>query len=89
MKRAAFPLIVTLLHSAPALAQCDAGLSDNDIGVLRDTFPADLGTDGIRVNAICPGVTDTPMVAGVAQIPGLLDAVLAPVPMQIMMSCDS
>lgn len=45
MKRAAFPLIVTLLHSAAALAQCDAGPSDNDIGVLRDTFPADLGTD--------------------------------------------
>ncbi len=45
MKRAVFPLIATLLHSAPAAAQCDAGPSDDDIGVLRDTFPADLGTD--------------------------------------------
>ena len=42
----------------------------------------DCAGSGIRVNAICPGVTDTPMVAGVAQIPGLLDAFLAPVPMQ-------
>lgn len=36
---------------------------------------------GIRVNVVCPGVTDTPMVAGVAQVPGLLEAFIAPVPM--------
>jgi meso-butanediol dehydrogenase/(S,S)-butanediol dehydrogenase/diacetyl reductase len=42
----------------------------------------DYAAAGIRVNAVCPGVTDTPMVAGVAQIPGLLDAFLAPVPMR-------
>lgn len=41
----------------------------------------DYATSGIRVNVICPGVTDTPMVAGVAQVPGLLDAFIAPVPM--------
>ena len=49
MKRAAFPLIVTLLHSAPALAQCDAGPSEDDLGVLRDTFPADLGEKPVQV----------------------------------------
>ena len=42
----------------------------------------DYAAAGIRVNAVCPGVTDTPMVGGVAQIPGLLDAFLAPVPMR-------
>ncbi len=41
----------------------------------------DYATAGIRVNVICPGVTDTPMVAGVAQVPGLLEAFIAPVPM--------
>lgn len=41
----------------------------------------DYATSGIRVNVVCPGVTDTPMVAGVAQVPGLLEAFIAPVPM--------
>ncbi len=41
----------------------------------------DYATCGIRVNVVCPGVTDTPMVAGVAQVPGLLEAFIAPVPM--------
>lgn len=41
----------------------------------------DLAAHGIRVNAICPGAIDTPLFAGVAQVPGLLDAFLAAVPM--------
>lgn len=41
----------------------------------------DYATAGIRVNVVCPGVIDTPMVAGVAQVPGLLEAFIAPVPM--------
>lgn len=41
----------------------------------------DYATSGIRVNVVCPGVIDTPMVAGVAQVPGLLEAFIAPVPM--------
>ncbi|MES2904086.1 MAG: SDR family NAD(P)-dependent oxidoreductase [Pseudomonadota bacterium] len=41
----------------------------------------DYATSGIRVNVVCPGVTNTPMLAGVAEVPGLLDAFIAPVPM--------
>lgn len=31
--------------AAPARAQCDAGTPTNEIGTLRETFPADLGTE--------------------------------------------
>lgn len=41
----------------------------------------DHAADGIRVNVICPGAIDTPLFSGVAQIPGLLDAFVAAVPM--------
>ncbi|MGH9017757.1 MAG: SDR family NAD(P)-dependent oxidoreductase [Acidimicrobiales bacterium] len=37
--------------------------------------------DGIRVNAVAPGVIETPMTAPMAQLPELLDAELAHTPM--------
>lgn len=46
MRRApVITLCATLLRAATAHAQCDAGVTDDEAGTLRDTFPADLGTD--------------------------------------------
>ncbi len=52
-------------------------------GVINYTrnLALDYATSGIRVNVVCPGVVDTPLLQGVAQVPGLLEAFIAPVPM--------
>lgn len=42
----------------------------------------DHARDGIRVNALCPGLVDTPITAGVSQMPGLRDEWVRRIPMQ-------
>lgn len=42
----------------------------------------DHARDGIRVNALCPGLVDTPITAGVSQMPGLRDDWVRRIPMQ-------
>ncbi len=41
----------------------------------------DHARDGIRVNALCPGLVDTPITAGVSQMPGLRDEWTRRIPM--------
>ena len=42
----------------------------------------DLARDGITVNAICPGPTETAMTAGIRTVPAVYDALARAVPMQ-------
>jgi NAD(P)-dependent dehydrogenase (short-subunit alcohol dehydrogenase family) len=50
----------------PAYCASKAGL----LGLTR-SMAQQLGPDGIRVNAVCPGFIETPMLAGALSVPGL------------------
>lgn len=43
---------------------------------------ADHARDGIRVNALCPGLVDRPITAGVSQMLGLRDEWISRIPLQ-------
>jgi meso-butanediol dehydrogenase/(S,S)-butanediol dehydrogenase/diacetyl reductase len=53
-------------------------------GVINFTraLAIDHGKDGIRVNALCPGLIDTPLAAPLAAIPGLMEKWTAGIPLR-------
>jgi NAD(P)-dependent dehydrogenase (short-subunit alcohol dehydrogenase family) len=56
----------------PAYCASKAGM----LGAVR-SMSQRLGPDGIRINAICPGYIETPMLAPALSAPGVLDAFMA------------
>ena len=50
----------------PAYCASKAGM----LGAVR-SMAAQLGPEGVRVNAVCPGYIETPMLAGALSVPGL------------------
>jgi NAD(P)-dependent dehydrogenase (short-subunit alcohol dehydrogenase family) len=77
--------------SIVAFSSISGRLSDRGMGpycaskaaldMLVRVAAAEWGVHGIRVNAVAPGVTDTPMLAGAARIPGWLDDVAGRTPL--------
>jgi NAD(P)-dependent dehydrogenase (short-subunit alcohol dehydrogenase family) len=60
----------------PAYCASKAGL----LGLTRAAC-AELGPEGIRVNAICPGAVDTPLLAPLLEMPGARDRLEAATPL--------
>jgi meso-butanediol dehydrogenase/(S,S)-butanediol dehydrogenase/diacetyl reductase len=48
---------------------------------LTRALAIDHGKDGIRVNAVCPGLVDTPLAAPLAAVPGLMAAWVRDIPL--------
>jgi NAD(P)-dependent dehydrogenase (short-subunit alcohol dehydrogenase family) len=60
----------------PAYCASKAGL----LGLTRSACTL-LGPEGIRVNAVCPGAVDTPLIAPLLELPGATENLLAHTPL--------
>ena len=66
--------MVAMRHSSGYIAAKHALLG------LTRAAALDVVGDGIRINAVCPGIIDTPLLDNGRSIPGLIDSIVATVP---------
>jgi len=82
--RATRGCVINIASGAALRAQAGcAGYSASKgaVKMLTQTMAADLGKDGIRVNAIAPGVIDTPMTQATRNDPARLNRFLSAIPL--------
>lgn len=73
---------VASIHALVAVRNSAAyTASKGGVKQLTQALALELGVDGVRVNAVAPGITDTEMTAGMRADPVALEAFLARVPL--------
>jgi NAD(P)-dependent dehydrogenase (short-subunit alcohol dehydrogenase family) len=74
--------LCAMKHSSAYIAAKHAVLG------LTRAAAVDVIGDGIRINAVCPGIIDTPLLDQGRQVPGMLEGITATVPMGRMGSAE-
>lgn len=73
--------IASLNGRQPARGMASYCAAKAGVLMLTEVAALELGARGIRVNAVSPGLVDTPMTAGIALVPGLRDDYLENMPL--------
>ncbi len=66
-ERGAIVMTSSIASTEGQVGQCDYSASKGGVAAMTITLARELARDGVRVNAIAPGIMDTPMMAGLPE----------------------